>query len=416
MNTFDRIQRLALLAKKISIEFPNQSVFSIREIIPIAKENGLTVGAIEDWMKTAPSPKFGKYDMSGIIAQAGGVAVSNITPIAAAVAAPVAAAQVAPTVKSVQTITSEDVYIPEIDPCYVAWGNSKDINQIVASKTFFPIYVSGLSGNGKTMMVEQACAKLKREYVRVQINPQTDEDDLLGGFRLINGETVFADGPVIKAMRSGAILLLDEIDRGSNKIMALQGVLEGKPVLVKKTGEVVTPAKGFNVIATGNTKGRGSEDGRFISATIMDEAFLERFSITINQPYPTVAIERKILSLHMSKFDCVDEHFAEKLVIWSDTIRKTYDDGGVEELITTRRLCQIAQTYAIFRDREKSIELCINRFDDDVKEGFLDLYSKVDATIQEAREAKEAEELAAQKSADSRSEGIDQAIADSFFN
>jgi MoxR-like ATPase len=214
--------------------------------------------------------------------------------------------------------------------------------------------------------------------VRVQITPETDEDDLIGGFRLVNGETVFCKGPVIKAMEKGAILLIDEIDRGSNKLMCLQGVLEGKPVLVKKTGEVISPLNGFNVIATANTKGKGSDDGRFVSATIIDEAFLERFTITLEQPYPTSSVERKIVVKHMEKFDCHDDKFADSLVVWSETIRKTFEDGGVDEIVSTRRLCHIIQSYSIFKDKIKAIELCVSRFDADTKEAFLDLYSKVD--------------------------------------
>jgi len=288
-----------------------------------------------------------------------------------------------PSVTTVSSVMNDEVFVPQADPTYIKWGNYKDIESIVKSGVFYPVYISGLSGNGKTMMVEQACAKTNRQYVRIQITPETDEDDLIGGFRLINGETVFSEGPVIKAMKQGAILLIDEIDRGSNKIMALQGVLEGKPVLIKKTGEVVKPSKGFNVIATANTKGKGSDDGRFIAATIIDEAFLERFTITIEQPYPSQSTERRILIKHMEKFESLDESFAELLSIWSETIRKTYDDGGVDELISTRRLCHIVQTYAIFNDRMKAIQLCINRFDDDTKEAFLDLYSKVDSSIGE---------------------------------
>ena len=197
----------------------------------------------------------------------------------------------------------------------------------------------------------------------------------------MNGETVFSEGPVVKAMKQGAVLLIDEIDRGSNKIMCLQGVLEGKPILIKKTGQVVTPAKGFNVIATANTKGKGSEDGRFISATVIDEAFLERFTITMEQPYPSKNVEKKIIIKHMEKFDCLEPNFAETLSVWSETIRKTYEDGGIDELISTRRLCHIVQTYSIFKDRMKAIELCVNRFDADTKEAFLDLYTKVDASV-----------------------------------
>ena len=244
---------------------------------------------------------------------------------------------------------------------------------------FYPTFITGLSGNGKTMMVEQACAKAGRQYVRVQITPETDEDDLIGGFRLINGETVFFKGPVVHAMEAGAILLIDEIDRASNKLMCLQGVLEGKPVLLKKTGEVVKPAPGFNVIATANTKGKGSEDGRFTAAMIIDDAFLERFTITMEQPFPTLNIEKKIVVKHMEKFGSVDKEYADKLCVWAEVIRKTFEDDGVDEVVSTRRLCHIAQTFAIFNDRVKAIELCISRFDSDTKAAFIDLYTKVDA-------------------------------------
>lgn len=288
--------------------------------------------------------------------------------------------EVKPVSAAVQSIMNDEVYVPDADPTYVSWGNFKDIRTIIESRMFYPTFITGLSGNGKTMMVEQACAKLGRQYVRVQITPETDEDDLIGGFRLVNGETVFAKGPVIKAMEAGAILLIDEIDRSSTRLMALQGVLEGKPVLIKKTGELVKPAPGFNVIATANTKGQGSDDGKFVSATIIDEAFLERFTITVEQPYPTFAIEKKIVLNHMEKFGKTDEDFAEKLVTWSEVIRKTYADGGIEDIISTRRLCHVVQSFAIFGDRKKSIELCTSRFDEDTKEAFLDLYSKVDSS------------------------------------
>ena len=230
-------------------------------------------------------------------------------------------------------------------------------------------------------MVEQACAKIKRQYIRVQINPETDEDDLIGGFRLINGETVFAKGPVIKAMETGSILLLDEIDRATNKIMCLQGILEGKSVMIKKTGEIVKPARGFNVIATANTKGKGSEDGRFTAASIIDDAFLERFTISIDQHFPSVSVERKIIEKHMEKYGSLDPNFCENLVNWADIIRKTFYDDGIDEVISTRRLCHIVQTFSIFNDKMKAIDLCTSRFDDDTKEAFLDLYTKVDSGV-----------------------------------
>ena len=279
----------------------------------------------------------------------------------------------------VTSIKSAEVFIPEVEKEYVRWGASKDIEAIMKSRLFYPVYISGPSGNGKTMMVEQSAAKAKVPFLRVQITPETDEDDLIGGFRLINGETVFCKGPVIKAMEEGALLLIDEIDRGTNKIMCLQGVLEGKPVLIKKTGETVKPADGFNVIATANTKGRGSDDGRFSAATIIDDAFLERFVSAINQPWPSKAIEKKIVGNHMDKFDSVDTDFLDKLITWASIIRKTFEVDGVDEVVSTRRLCHIIKTFSIFGDRAKSIEMCINRFDEDTITAFSDLYSKIDA-------------------------------------
>tara|TARA_X000001388_G_scaffold77000_1_gene76010 strand:+ start:709 stop:1872 length:1164 start_codon:yes stop_codon:yes gene_type:complete len=284
--------------------------------------------------------------------------------------------------RSVASVVDDEIYVPEKVKEYVKWGEFNTISKIVKSKMFYPIYISGPSGNGKTMMVEQVCANTGREYVRAQISPETDEDDLIGGFRLINGETVFQKGPVIKAMEKGCILLVDEIDRATNKIMCLQGVLEGNPVLLKKTGEVIKPAPGFNVIATANTKGRGSSDGRYTAATIIDDAFLERFVAAIDQPFPNPTIEKKIVKAHMLKFDALDETFLDKLIAWSNVIRKTFDADGVDEVVSTRRLCHITKTFAIFNDKMKSINLCISRFDEETKEAFLDLYSKIDETAE----------------------------------
>ncbi len=284
-------------------------------------------------------------------------------------------------VKGVESVTNDEVFVPDYDPTFVAWGNFAEIVKVLKSGMFYPTFVSGLSGNGKTFQIEQACAKLNREYVRVQISPETDEDDLIGGFRLIKGETVFQKGPVIKAMEAGAVLMIDEIDRGTNKIMCLQGVLEGKPVLIKKTGEVVEPKDGFNIIATANTKGKGSEDGRYSGASVIDDAFLERFTITLEQTFPAMATEEKIVLKHMQKFEVMDKEFATLLVGWADAIRKTFYDEGIDEVISTRRLCHIVQTFSIFGKRDKAIALCVNRFDDDTKTAFIDLYEKVDATI-----------------------------------
>ena len=271
--------------------------------------------------------------------------------------------------------------VPDKDPVFVPWGYFKDIKKIVSSKAFYPIFVTGLSGNGKTMNVSQACAVANRECIRVNITIETDEDDLLGGYRLQDGQTVWQDGPVIEAMKRGALLLLDEIDLASNKIMCLQPILEGNGVFLKKINQFVKPAKGFNVIATANTKGQGSDDGKFIGTNILNEAFLERFPITIEQAYPSNKIEEKILLNVMSDKKLtsdVDNEFAKSLVTWADIIRKTYYEGGVDELISTRRLVHIVEAFSIFKNKMKAIEMCTNRFDLDTKTSFLDLYTKID--------------------------------------
>ena len=272
--------------------------------------------------------------------------------------------------------------VPEKDPLYVPFGNFNDVFSIIKSGRYYPAFITGLSGNGKTFMVEQACAKAKREYFRVNITVETDEDDLLGHYALIDGNTVWQDGPVVKAMERGAILLLDEIDLASSKIMCLQPVLEGKGVFLKKVNRFVSPSVGFNVLATANTKGKGSEDGRFIGTNILNEAFLERFPITVEQEYPSMSVERKILDKVFASLDITEYgDFAEKLVTWADIIRKTFYEGGIDEIIATRRLVHIVNAYAIFGDRKKAIEMCIARFDDDTKTSFLDLYSKCDSEV-----------------------------------
>ena len=280
--------------------------------------------------------------------------------------------------RSVSSVSDDEIYVPSKDMTFIKWGEFSKIKKIIESKLFFPTYIAGMSGNGKTMMVEQACAILKREYVRVQISPETDEDDLIGGFRLINGETVFQKGPVVKAMERGCILMIDEIDRATNKIMCLQGVLEGKPILLKKTGQVISPAAGFNVIATANTKGRGSDEGRYTAASIIDDAFLERFVAVVDQEYPPYATERKILLANAKSFDVKDTEFIEKLVAWSNVIRKTFDAEGVDDVVSTRRLCHIVKAFSIFEDRMGAIKMCVSRFEEETREAFLDLYSKID--------------------------------------
>lgn len=274
---------------------------------------------------------------------------------------------------------SENVYVPAKTQTFVPWGHYNDVEKIIASKHFFPVFITGLSGNGKTVMVEQACANAGREYVRVQITPETDEDDLIGGMRLKNGDTVFEKGPVIKAMEAGAILLIDEIDRGSNKLMALQGVMEGKPILIKKTGEIVAPAPGFNILATANTKGQGSDDGRFAAATVIDDAFLERFTVAMEQPYPKADVEQNIIEKHMKFYNVNDPTFAGILLKWAEAIRTTYNDGGANETISTRRICHVIQTFSIFHDRKKSVEMCVSRFDEDTRTAFIDMYNNLDA-------------------------------------
>ena len=301
-------------------------------------------------------------------------AVENIERSFKAPAAPVTTAPV------VQNL------IPEKDPTFVKFGNFNDVKKIIQSKLFYPTFITGLSGNGKTFSVEQACAQLGRELIRVNITVETDEDDLIGGFRLIDGSTVWHNGPVIEALQRGAVLLLDEVDLASNKILCLQSVLEGKGVFLKKIGKFVKPAKGFNVLATANTKGKGSDDGRFIGTNVLNEAFLERFCVTFEQQYPSPTTEFKILvakaiEVGLSKGDHeVNQHsdFCQRLVDWADIIRKTFYDGGIDEVISTRRLTHIIRAFSIFNNKEKAVNMCLNRFDDETKQSFLELYDKVD--------------------------------------
>ena len=296
--------------------------------------------------------------------------------------------------------TAEISLVPEKASGYVPFGNFADVRAIIKSKKFYPAYITGLSGNGKTMMVEQVCAQEKRECVRVNITIETDEDDLIGGFRLVDGQTVWQDGPVITAMTRGAVLLLDEVDLGSNKLMCLQPVLEGKSVFLKKINRLVHPENGFNVIATANTKGKGSDDGRFIGTNVMNEAFLERFSITMEQEYPTQKTETKILNNVLGASGIEAKEFVDKLVTWADVIRKSFYEGALSEIISTRRLVHICEAYSIFgQNRVKALELCLNRFDVDTKNAFMELYKKVDETIDpqpvsESETAKVGEEVA----------------------
>ena len=280
--------------------------------------------------------------------------------------------------------------IPAIDPLFVPFGNFQSIKKIVTSRMFYPIYVTGLSGNGKTFGIEQACAQAKREVIRINFTVETDEDDLIGGFRLIEGDTKFFKGPIINAMEKGAVALLDELDLANPaKVMCLQSILEGKGYFIKKTGEFIKPKAGFTIIATANTKGNGSDDGRFIGTNVMNEAFLERFPITVEQEYPSVAIEKKILGKVFDDLKITDDGFVSKLVDWADIIRKTFYDGGLDEIISTRRLVHIAKAFSIFKDKMTAIDMCINRFDEDTKLSFKDLYTKVDADVQVSEETVE---------------------------
>lgn len=269
-------------------------------------------------------------------------------------------------------------YIPDKNPNYVAFGNFSDVKKIIASKLFYPFFITGLSGNGKTMSVEQACAQLNRRMILFPVTIETDEDDLIGGFRLVDNQTVFHYGPVVEAMRTGSILLLDEIDYASNKISCIQSVLAGNPLYLKKTGETIYPKPGFNIVATANTKGKGSDDGRFVGANVMNEAFLERFAVTFEQSYPTPAIEKKILLKEAKSLNLDIDQFIDKLIIWAETIRKTFADGGIDEVITTRRLVNIIRTYAIFNNKSKSIKISVSRFDDETKTAFIEFYDKID--------------------------------------
>jgi hypothetical protein len=289
--------------------------------------------------------------------------------------------------------------VPKKETTFVSFGNQPDLKSIIKSGMFYPVFITGLSGNGKTLGVTQACAENRRELIRVNVTIETDEDDLLGGYRLREGQTVWQNGPVIEAMERGAILLLDEIDLASNKIMCLQPILEGSGIFVKKINKYIKPLKGFNVIATANTKGQGSEDGKFIGTNVLNEAFLERFPITFEQKYPSVKIEERILIKNLEKTGKKNKDFCQKLVTWADVIRKTYFDGGVDEIISTRRLVHIIQAYTIFNDKQKAIEVCTNRFDDDTKNSFVELYGKVDAgataeqIAEESRKAEVAEQV-----------------------
>ena len=369
--TPDRQEFLSALTKK----YPNETSFT-KEMID-------ETGYFPYWLK---STRY-NFKQGSIINLQPLIAVDNTKTVPQPVPVPVAPAPavsnmpVAAQTQAVNLIDDNIKIVPEKMSNYVPFGHFKDVKGIIKSKIFFPVFVTGLSGNGKTLMIEQVCAQLKRELYRVNITIETDEDDLMGGHTLQNGNIIFREGPVIKAMRKGAVLLLDEVDLGSNKLMCLQSVLEGKGYLIKKTGEWVKPADGFTILATANTKGQGSEDGKFIGTQIMNEAMLERFAITMQQEYPPVTTERSILKKEMALTGPVDEEFCTKLVDWADIIRKTYYEGAIDDVITTRRLVHIVNAFRMFGDKLKSITMCISRFDEETRNAVLDLYTKVDEGV-----------------------------------
>ena len=351
------------------------------EIFAVMEENSLPNPSWIRKLKTSYRGEYHLPDESGKYAVSGDP-MTLTAEDSAKVYQAAADSVVAMAPKAIEVLEEQDSYVPEKFDGYVPWGNFNMVKDVIKSKIFYPIFITGMSGNGKTLMAKETCAKLNREFVRANITIETDEDDLLGGFRLMNGETVWHDGPVVTSMKRGALLLLDEIDLASNKIMCLQPVLEGSSIYLKKIGKWVHPTEGFNVIATANTKGQGSDDGRFIGTNIMNESFLERFPVTIEQSYPTAKIEEKILVNELAKHDKVDKPFVENLVKWADVIRKTFYEGGVDEIISTRRLVHVINAFAIFKeDKLKAISMCISRFDSETKDSFLDLYTKVDAGV-----------------------------------
>ena len=353
----------------------NGGIFRKKDVFAVAHPMGIEK---LNWLLSKDNVvSRGVYDLSAAMA---GV-IAKPAPVMPQPVAEIISKPVAKTVMQPKLEVIIDNLVPRLDATYVPFGFYTDLIKVLKAEAFYPTFISGLSGNGKTTMIEQACAKLKRECLRVNISVETDEDDLIGGNTLVDGNVVYREGPVLTAMKRGAILILDEIDRGSNKLMCIQAILEGKPYFNKKTGETVFPAKGFNVVATANTKGRGSDDGKFISAQILDDAFLERFAITVEQEYPSAKVEKKIVMNKMEKAGAVDEEFADNLVTWAEIIRKTFYDGGIDDLISTRRLEHIVNAFAMFKSRQKAVELCVNRFDGDTKSAFLDLYGKVDAKI-----------------------------------
>ena len=369
-----------------SEQFPGQVEFSKSTVRKVCETANIP---FPSWLIRKPQFKagYGTYSIESIVPENyGAVAEVANTPSVEVVNIP-------STGVGMNVLDDNVSVIPSQIENYVPFGHFTDLKKILQSGIFFPVFITGLSGNGKTLMVEQICAKLKKELFRVNITIETDEDDLIGSNTLVNGNIMFREGPVLKAMRKGAVLLIDEVDLASNKIMCLQSILEGKGYLIKKTGEYVEPADGFTICATANTKGKGSEDGRFIGTNILNEAFLERFAITLEQEYPPVKTEQKIIKKDFELLGVSDDEFAEKLVDWADVIRKSFYEGAVDEVISTRRLVHIAKAFSMFNDKLKSIEVCLARFDDDTKAAFLDLYTKVDeGVLGQEEEIEESEE------------------------
>lgn len=358
-NEFKMTDARAEVLADLKSKFPEQTQFTKEEFLQV-------VDSIPGWAQHGPHGfrNGTNYDLTTLLSPA-----SNVVPITTQPVAPE---------QPVNVLEDDVSLVPAKMSNFVPFGNFADIKKIIESGIFFPVFITGLSGNGKTLMVEQVCAQLKREMFRVNITIETDEDDLIGGHTLVNGNLEYREGPVLKAMRKGAVLLLDEVDLGSNKLMCLQSILEGKGYLIKKTGEFVFPAPGFTIVATANTKGQGNEDGKFIGTQIMNEAMLERFAVTVEQTYPSIVVEKKILEKEMALSGEVDGEFVEKLTNWADVIRRTYMDGAIEEVISTRRLVHIVRAFRMFNDKMKSIGMCLNRFDTETKDSFLDLYTKVD--------------------------------------
>jgi len=358
-NEFKMTDARAEVLADLKSKFPEQTQFTKEEFLQV-------VDSIPGWAQHGPHGfrNGTNYDLTTLLSPA-----SKVVPITSQPVAPE---------QPVNVLEDDVSLVPAKMSNFVPFGNFKDIKQIIDSGIFFPVFITGLSGNGKTLMVEQVCAQLKREMFRVNITVETDEDDLIGGHTLVDGNLQYREGPVLKAMRKGAVLLLDEVDLGGNKLMCLQSILEGKGYLIKKTGEYIFPAPGFTIIATANTKGQGNEDGKFIGTQIMNEAMLERFAVTVEQTYPNVAVEKTILQKEMALSGEVDGEFVQKLTDWADVIRRTYMDGAIEEVISTRRLVHIVRAFRMFNDKMKSIAMCLNRFDNETRDSFLDLYTKVD--------------------------------------